>query len=133
MLAGALSGVALGGFTLPKPAAAKKKKHCPVKCRKDQRCKHGACVTTCSPSGTCDPADPNSGPPSCGNPADECGCVTTIDLKPACLQTASPTSDACDAPACKRDKDCPKGQVCGLAPNCCPGKASLCAKPCPSA
>jgi len=105
---------------------------CHGRCGRGETCVHGACVNRCPNPGTC-PSDGSGGPPMCGPAGANCACVALRSGIGYCLSASESTPDGngCISKGCRRNRNCPKGQVCAHVRGCCPGKPRICAIPCP--
>ena len=106
---------------------------CRGRCAPGQECRHGACLDPFTDPGTCE-VPGESGPPPCGPAGANCAGVALRSGAGFCLAAARSTPDGngCVSRGCRRNRDCPVGQVCAVVPGCCPGKPRLCAVPCPA-
>jgi hypothetical protein len=130
-----MAGLALGGTrALHREAVAQEvgaeRISCHGRCGQGETCVHGACVNRCRNPGTCSGGD-SGGPPTCGPAGANCACVALRSGVGYCLSASK--RDGCTSKGCRRNRNCPKGQVCAHVPGCCPNKPRICAIPCPAA
>ena len=106
---------------------------CHGRCGQGESSEHGACVTRCPNRGTCSNGGGGEGPPTCGPAGANCAYVAVRSGDGYCLSVSksTPQGNGCISKGCRRNRHCPKGQVCAHGPGCCPDKPRICAVPCP--